>query len=74
MKRHTGLRDAAPRLTTRAPGAVNSAVPGPGRPVPAGYRGTEYRDRNPMHDTAPMDQEEGSRDPIRQQLKQRGVR
>jgi hypothetical protein len=73
-KRGQALCDGKPHLTTHAPGRVNSAVPGPGSPVPEGYRGTVYAPRNPMHDTAAMEQEEGAANPIRQQLKQRGVK
>jgi hypothetical protein len=71
-KRGQALRDGVPNLTIKAPGATNTAVPGPGRPVPKGTRGTVYVSRNPMHDTLPLHQET-SGDPIRTQLKQRGV-
>lgn len=67
--RGQALLDKAPHLT------VKSSASGPnhiGRPVPSGSRGTVYRDRNPMHDTEPLGQNEG-KDPIRTQLRQKGV-
>lgn len=69
-KRGQALRDGKPTLT------VKSSATGcnhPGHAVPKGFRGTEYNPRNPMHDTEPLEQETG-KDPIRSQLKQRGVR
>lgn len=72
-KRGQALCVAKPNLTVRAPGAVNSSVPGPGQPVPKGQRGTVYASRNPMHDKAPIAQDTSSQ-PIRSQLRQRGVR
>jgi hypothetical protein len=62
----------APNLAVRSPGAVNSAVPGPGRPVPKGFRGTEFADRNPMFDTEARGQDEGE-DAIRTQQHMKGV-
>jgi hypothetical protein len=70
-KRGQALCDGKPNLK------VKSSAKGPnhiGHPVPKGYRGTELRDRNPMHDQEPIAQEEGRKDPIRSQLVQRGVR
>lgn len=72
-KRGQATRQPVPTLNVLSPGAVNSAVPGPGRPVPAGYRGTEYSPRNPMHDTGQFGEDTG-KDPIRAQLVQRGVK
>jgi hypothetical protein len=72
-KRGQAIRQAVPNLAVLAPGKVNSAVPGPGKPVPGGYRGTEYAPRNPMHDTEQFVEDKSS-DPIRAQLAQRGVK
>lgn len=69
--RGQALCDGVPKLMVKSPARGPNHV---GRPVPSGYRGTVYAPRNPMHDTAPMEQEEGRSDPIRQQLKQRGVK
>jgi hypothetical protein len=65
------LHDGKPHLSLSPPS------PGPkhiGHPVPKGSRGTEYWDRNPMHDTEPRSQDEGHADPIRTQLHHKGVK
>lgn len=72
-KRGQALCDVKPNLNVLAPGRVNSAVPGPGQPVPKGARGTVFASRNPMHDKGPLGQDQGS-SPIRPQLRQKGVR
>lgn len=68
--RGQALCDRKPDLTVRSAAKGNPAV---GRPVPSGYRGTEYAPRNPMHDTEPMEQDE-SANPIRAQLRLKGVK
>jgi hypothetical protein len=69
-KRGQCLHDGVPHLTVKS----NSGQPrAPGHPVPKGSRGTVYRDRNPMHDTEPPGQDEGHGEPIRTQLKLKGV-
>lgn len=70
-KRGQALCDGKPTLTVKS---STKGCPAVGHPVPSGYRGTEYAPRNPMHDTEPFPQEEGRSDPIRGQLKQRGVK
>lgn len=69
-KRGQALRDQKPRLTVRSPPGPRT----PGHPVPRGARGTEFTERNPMHDREPLTQEEGAREPIRPGLRLKGVR
>lgn len=66
------LCDGKPNLTVKS--NAKGYGPGVGQPVKAGYRGTEYAPRNPMHDSTPLEQEANRSDPIRSQLKQRGVK
>lgn len=69
--RGQALLDGKPHLT------VKSSSTGPnhiGRPVPKGFRGTEIRDRNPMHDTEPFGPDDRGENSIRNQLVQRGVK
>jgi len=68
-KRGQALCDGKPNLT------VKSSAKGPnhiGHPVGTS-RGTQFADRNPMHDSEPVAQDSGS-DAIRTRLKQKGVR
>jgi hypothetical protein len=71
-KRGQATRQPVPNLAVLAPGRVNSSVPGPGKPVPDGTRGTRFADRNPMFDSEPKAQDEG-RDPIRPSKRLKGV-